>query len=209
MANHSLQKSSTIKSIAKTIDSDRQTYQWFKYLLLDSRIKQRLSGSDENAVNYKTICFSSSCQNLLGTVIIIILLISILTLPKLLGALAAVLIIPLFILHVRKRKSVKQLALGLIQMDFKNSEVEKMTLYQIAEHYSRKHQFPSLVTYIYTMDNFYRIVLVLALFTAIFINPLESQWGIFAFVLAALGGVYFLTGSSLFFRLLQNKGNDK
>ncbi len=206
--SHSLHnKISSISSFKKTIFNDRHTYSWFKYLLLTPEIKQTLSQNKTAVVIYGKIKNASLSQAFLVIICILLFLLNFYKKQPLFLAVLVIIFIFLFKIYCAQKSHVQELALMLIQDDFKEDSLEQNTLYQITEYYSKKWAFPSFVSYMFKADQISRTSLAVSFLFFLFILPIGNSLHFTLVVLLVLYCVNLFTGSFYFFEILKRLKN--
>ena len=165
----------SMETVLSSIETDRQVYRWFTFLIIQPQTKVKFLNSPEIKQEYLTLKKILINQTILygALIVLLFIILPIKKLPYLLVFLTF--IWPYWRLQSDKRKCIIRISRHMLSCDFEETELKRKTLYQITEHYSREYKIPSLVDIIYTSDRLARAILLGLVGIICYIYPLQLR----------------------------------
>lgn len=151
---------SSLTSVLASIENDRQAYRWFLILITLRKVRQDLccpkQGEASQRHNYKTLKKIQLTEIFVYGIIVLIGIVSWLIKQPgvfLLEAIPWVLLVRIF---KHNRQCVAAISKELLLKNIPPQELDRQTLFQMCEYFSKKHNIPSLVDIIAFQDSFSR-----------------------------------------------------
>ncbi len=165
----------SMETVLSSIETDRQVFRWFTFLIIQPQTKLKFLNSPEIKQEYLTLKKTLINQTILygALIVLLFIILPIKKLPYLLVFLTF--IWPYWRLQSDKRRCIIKISRHMLSCDFEETELKRKTLYQITEHYSREYKIPSLVDIIYTSDRLARAILLGLVGIICYIYPLQLR----------------------------------
>jgi hypothetical protein len=166
---------STMSSVISSIENDRYTYRWFLTLICLPEVQKGLSAQNKAQEDYAALKMIQ-----INKIVLYLLLVGVILFAYLIRQPLVVLIelVPLAALVYLFRKNCGRVAAISRQFLLENissDELERQTLYQISEYFSKKYNIPSLVDITAGQDSIGRKVILGAIFFLPFIYALSTR----------------------------------
>lgn len=186
---------SSMTAVVSSIENDRQTYRWFLMFIRLPEIRQKLYEQHTTKGYYNTLKKIQIIESLFWLVLALIVEGDVIYCHS--GALikqiwflfaGGILLVILVNLYRKKRKCVAAISEAFLRRDFSSAELERQSLFQICEYFSREYHIPSLVDISAYQDFIGRKVLLGAVLFLPFLYPFTS-WQ----VLVVAGTILLIT----------------
>ena len=161
----------SIEAVENTINSDRQVFRWFTFLIVQPAVKAKMLKEETTRQLYSNFKRTMALQLIWYVGLLGCLLVLVFSKHFIFLWLGILFLFPATYLHLNKKKYVRQISTRLLTQDFDIAELNKKTLYQIGESYSQKYNIPSLVDTIYFIDKISRATLITVFVLACLLLP--------------------------------------
>ena len=197
---------SSLESLISSINTDNQVYRWFTFLVSQRAVEQHLKDIKGIDLLYGNLVKTVFMQKSLG-ILLICFLITLIIFEKYLYFWLGVIFLYAFMkLHSMKKQCVVKISSHMLTHDFEQSKLSQMTLYQLAEYYSKEFKIPSFVDAIYALDDICRKSLLLIFIVHITVYMFIYQfpiWQMICSIFVIYYTIYNIINSSLVYRHLK------
>lgn len=193
---------SSREAFANTLKSDYQVNRWFLYIIQQPEASEELrkiKEAEKSLSKLKTLVLIQQINFLAAALWMIWAMFSSNKWLSVSGFI--VLTAGLFMISKMKTRLVQEVGLYMLQRDFPEKSIEKYTLYEVGEFYSRKYKITALIDKLNKTAVIYRIVVASSLLIGVFFFSLKFVQ-LFLFVLLALFVTRLFVNSDFFYKRL-------
>jgi len=165
----------SLETLKNSIRTDSHTFRWFLHLCLQPSLAARTDWDAQDKRYFSRLKSSRLLQKILHSLLFVSVIISaVYSAPFALGIVALIIIFLSLLLQRRKKYAVVSIASKMVSRDYEITVLQKTSLFQVSEKYSREYHIPSLVDVIYNTDKILRpVIFFLAAFVCL-IWPFDS-----------------------------------
>ena len=193
---------SSMTSIIRSIENDRQVYRWFLIITGLKEIREKLSLDQKTKDEYQNLQEIKTREIITYTVMGLIVIIAFLIKQPWPLLLEGVPLAALIYLFKHNRQSVALISEQFLLENVQSQNLKDQTLFQTCEYLSQRYNTPSLVDIITFQDFIRRKVLLGAIIFLPFIYPFNS-WQIMIVMVIIITTTLAIVNTSLVLRKLK------